>query len=151
MKAFAEGFPLRVFPDAVGIRQEGRELLLPYSDHQFNTFGPENHLVLKGRDHAPELAAGVNAMCARDQLSTTGFGADVWAAADRGDLTPEQAPLIVRSLLTAGLDTTVHAIGAILYAFATHPAQWNAVKADPSLVRTAFDEAIRLQSPVARS
>lgn len=54
----------------------------------------------------------------------------------------------MRSLLTAGVDTTVHAIGAMIYALATNPAQWKALKADPSLVRTAFDETIRLESPV---
>lgn len=146
--ALAEGFPLRVFPDAVGVRQEGRELLLPYGDHLFNAFGPPNFLVEKGAPNAASLSANVAAMCTRDELSSGGFGADIWAAADRGDITPEQAPLIVRSLLSAGVDTTVHAIGAILHAVATNPDQWEALKADPGLVRNAFDEAIRLDSPV---
>jgi len=35
----AEVFPLRVFPDAVGIGTEGRENLLPYGDFAFNAFG----------------------------------------------------------------------------------------------------------------
>ena len=38
----ADVFPLRVFPDAVGLPQEGRENLLPYGDHTFNSFGPPN-------------------------------------------------------------------------------------------------------------
>ena len=36
----AEVFPLRVFPDAVGIGAEGRENLLPYGDFAFTAFGP---------------------------------------------------------------------------------------------------------------
>ncbi|WP_199580371.1 cytochrome P450 [Blastococcus sp. TBT05-19] len=141
-------FPLRVFPEAVGIPQPGREKLLPYGDHAFNAFGPANDLVAKGAPRVAELSGWVNEQCRREVLAPTGFGADIWAASDRGDITPEQAPLAVRSLLTAGVDTTVHGISAILYAFATHPEQWARLRAEPSLARIAFDEAVRWESPV---
>ncbi|SHN43272.1 cytochrome P450 [Cryptosporangium aurantiacum] len=146
--AVAQAFPLRVFPDAVGLPDAGRENLLPYGDHAFNAFGPSNELVAKGLPRIGELSAWVNAQCAREVLAPDGFGAQIWAAADRGDITPEQAPLIVRSLLTAGVDTTVHGLGAALYAFATHPDQWDRFRAAPTLARVAFDEAVRLESPV---
>ncbi len=146
--ALAEGFPLRVFPDAVGIPKEGRENLLPYGDHLFNAFGPANDLVEKGNHRVAELCGWVNAQCARDVLTSDGFGAAIWAASDRGDITPEQAPLVVRSLLSAGVDTTVHAIAALLYCLATHPDQWRRLRDDPNLARIAFDEAVRLESPV---
>ncbi|MER6817540.1 cytochrome P450 [Spirillospora sp. NPDC000708] len=144
----AEAFPLRVFPDAVGLGRDGRENLLPYGDHLFNTFGPDNDLVRKGRARMPDVLGWVNAQCARDRLSSDGFGAQIWAAADRGDITPEQAPLIVRSLLSAGVDTTVHGLAAVLYAFAANPGQWRRLRDEPHLARTAFDEAVRWQSPV---
>ena len=146
--ALAEAFPLRVFPDAVGLGPDGREHLLPYGDHAFNAFGPSNDLVAKGAPRVAELSAWVGAQCAREALSEDGFGAAIWAAADRGDITPQQAPLVVRSLLTAGVDTTVHGLSAVLYAFATNPDQWARLIADPSLVRVAFDEAVRWESPV---
>jgi 4-methoxybenzoate monooxygenase (O-demethylating) len=146
--ALAEAFPLRVFPDAVGIGPDGRENLLPYGDHAFNAFGPSNDLVAKGEPRVAELSAWVGQQCAREALSDDGFGAAIWAAADRGDITPQQAPLVVRSLLTAGVDTTVHGISAVLYAFATNPGQWARLVAEPSLARVAFDEAVRWESPV---
>ena len=148
VQAIAATFPLRVFPDAVGIPQDGRENLLPYGDHAFNAFGPGNDLVAKGAPRVAELSAWVNDRCRREVLAPTGFGADIWAASDRGDITPEQAPLAVRSLLTAGVDTTVHGISAVLYAFATHPEQWQRVRQQPALARVAFDEAVRWESPV---
>lgn len=144
----AAAFPLRVFPDAVGIGPDGRENLLPYGDHLFNAFGPGNDLVQKGAGRIADLSAWVNAQCAREALAPGGFGQAIWAAADRGDITPEQAPTIVRSLLSAGVDTTVHGISAVLYAFATHPQQWEALRADRSRIRIAFDEAVRWESPV---
>lgn len=147
--SLAAAFPLRVFPDAVGLRPDGREHLLPYGDHAFNAFGPvDNALVLAGNGAMPEHAGWVGEQCRRENLAPAGFGADIWAAADRGDLTPEQAPLVVRSLLTAGVDTTVHGIGALLHALAVTPGAWAALRADPSLVRVAFDEAVRWESPV---
>jgi hypothetical protein len=47
----------------------------------------------------------------------------VHARADAGDITPEEAPLLVRSLLSAGLDTTVNGIGAAVYCLARFPDQ----------------------------
>ncbi|MEV5410312.1 cytochrome P450 [Thermopolyspora sp. NPDC052614] len=144
----AEAFPLRVFPDAVGLPPDGRENLLPYGEHAFNAFGPVNDLVEKGLPRVAELSAWVNSRCQRDMLAPGGFGARIWAAADRGDITAEQAPLVVRSLLSAGVDTTVHGLAAVLYAFATHPDQWRRLRREPHLARVAFDEAVRWQSPV---
>jgi cytochrome P450 len=141
-------FPLRVFPDAVGLLPDGRDNLLPYGDHAFNAFGPANDLVAKGEPRVAELAAWVSSRCARDALTDDGFGAQIWAASDRGEITPEQAPLVVRSLLTAGVDTTVHGISAVLYGLATHPDEWARLRANPSLARVAFDEAVRWESPV---
>jgi cytochrome P450 len=146
--ALAEAFPLRVFPDAVGIGKAGRERLLPYGDHLFNAFGPANDLVTRGAPRVAELSAWVNEQCRREVLSDDGFGARIWAAADRGEITPEQAPLVVRSLLSAGVDTTVHGLSAVLYALAGNPDQWARLRAEPRLARVAFDEAVRWESPV---
>lgn len=147
--ALAAAFPLRVFPDAVGLAREGREHLLPYGDHAFNAFGPtDNPLVLAGNASMPEHAGWVARQCERDVLAQAGFGADIWAAADRGELTHAQAPLVVRSLLTAGVDTTVHGIGAVLHALAVTPGAWQLLRERPELVRVAFDEAVRWESPV---
>ena len=109
----AEVFPLRVFPDAVGIGRRGRENLLPYGDYLFNAFGPHNDLVTRGEDSIAALSAWVMAQCQRHAIADEvhdgqpTFGAQIWAAADRGDITYDQAPLVVRSLLSAGVDTTV--------------------------------------------
>jgi len=148
VRDLAAVFPLRVFPDAVGLCADGRENLLPYGDHLFNAFGPHNELVERGLSQIGQVSAWVNSQCARDRLAPDGFGARIWEAADRGDITHEQAPLIVRSLLSAGVDTTVNGLAAILHALATSPSQWQRLRADPGLSRIAFDEAVRLESPV---
>lgn len=146
--ALGTAFPLRVFPDAVGLGPDGRHNLLPYGDHMFNAFGPANALVAAGASRVSELAAWVESKCSRDALSDKGFGADIWDAADRGEITTAQAPLIVRTLLSAGVDTTVNGLVATLHAMATNPDQWQRFCEQPTLARTAFDEAVRWESPV---
>ncbi len=144
----AQRFPLQVFPDALGVATEGREHMLPYGDFTFNAFGPKNHLATGGETTIAEHIAWVSEQCPRDRLDDDGFGAQIHAACERGELTAQQAPLLVRSLITAGVDTTVNGLGAILYALAGNPEQFAELRHKPHLTRMAFDEAVRLVSPV---
>jgi len=141
-------FTVSFFPDASGIDEEQRENLVPYADHIFNALGPRNERVLQGECRSEALAEWATAKCARESLKPEGFGSEIWAAADRGDIMHELAPLLTRSLLSAGVDTTVYGLSAMLYGFATHPDQWAALRQNPNLARVAFDEALRWESPV---
>ncbi|OWJ77896.1 cytochrome P450 [Haematobacter genomosp. 1] len=144
----AEAFPLSVFPDAVGLCREGREHLLPYAGLAFNAFGPDNRLRREALERAAPHVAWVTEQCRRENLSPDGFGAAVHAAVDTGEITSEEAVLLCRSLLTAGLDTTVNGIGAALYCLARFPEEFARLRDDPSLARAAFEEGIRFESPV---
>src|SRR5262249_30443828 len=72
----------------------------------------------------------------------------VYLAADAGEITSDEAALLVRTLLSAGLDTTVYSFGAALYCLARFPEQWRKLVANPGLARGAFDEGIRFETPV---
>lgn len=144
----AQAYPLSIFPDAVGLQPEGREHLIPYASLVFNAFGPPNELRQQAIARSAPHQAYVTAQCQRDQLTPGGFGACVHAFVDKGDITATEAPLLVRSLLSAGLDTTIYGIGAAVYCLARFPQQWKRLRSDPSLARNAFEEAVRLESPV---
>jgi cytochrome P450 len=144
----AEGYPLSVFPDALGLKQEGRENLLPYASLVFNAFGPPNHLRQEAIDRSAPHQAYVAAQCQRENLAPGGLGACVHARAEAGDITHEEAALLVRSLLSAGIDTTVNGIGAAVYCLARYPDQLAKLRSDSSLARNAFEEAVRFESPV---
>jgi len=137
-----------VFADALGLRADGRENLLPYAAAVFNDFGPRNHLFEETRRGADAVRDWVLAQCHRDVLRPGSIGVQVFAAVDRGEATEEDAHRLVRSLLTAGLDTTVYGLGNALFSFATHPAAWEQLRADPSLARSAFEEVLRFESSV---
>jgi cytochrome P450 len=144
----AQAFPLSVFPDAVGLRQDGREHLLPYAGWLSTPSARTNALRRQALADAAPHVAWVMEQCRRENLAPGGFGAQIHAASDTGEITPEEAPLLVRSLLTAGLDTTVNGIGAAIACLAAFPAQYARLHADPGLARNAFEEAIRFESPV---
>jgi hypothetical protein len=144
----AAAFPLAVFPDAVGLGAEGRENLHVYGNAVFNADGPPNALFRSAMEDAARVGPWILAQCRRDALTPGGLGADVYASVDAGEIDAGEAALLVRSLLSAGLDTTVHGIGNALYCLATHPDQWARLHAEPALARAAFEEALRFESPV---
>ena len=144
----AEAYPLSVFPDAVGLKQEGREHLLPYAGVVFNAFGPPNQLRLTAIERSQPHQAYVQEQCQRDNLAPGGFGACIHARVDTGDITAAEAPMLVRSLLSAGIDTTVNGLGAAIYCLARFPQEFARLRHDPSLARNAFEEAVRFESPV---
>ena len=144
----AEAYPLEVFPDAVGMPRENRRYLLPYGNMVFNSFGPRNTFFEQAVSDAEPVLAWVQAQSQRNALSPDGFGAAVHAAADAGMLTAEEAPMVVRSILTAGVDTTVSGIGAAVYCLARFPDQFRKLRHNPTLARAAFEEAVRFESPV---
>ena len=67
---------------------------------------------------------------------------------DAGEIAAEEAALLVRSLLSAGVDTTVATIAHLLHCLATHPREWNALRRQPALIPAAIDETLRYASPV---
>ncbi len=144
----AEAYPLQVFPDAVGMPRENRRHLLPYGNMVFNSFGPRNAFFEDAVLDAARVLEWVQVQSQRENLAATGFGAEIHAAVDAGELTHEEAPMVVRSLLTAGVDTTVSGLGAALFCLAAHPGQFQALRADPTLARAAFEEAVRFETPV---
>lgn len=144
----AEAFPTSVFPKAVGIREPDARKLVDYGAMVFNAVGPDNELRRIIMARAPDIVPWINAQCARASLTPDGIGAAIYAFADNGEITEDEAGMLVRSLLSAGVDTTVTGLGNALACLAAAPDQFALLAADPSLALAAFEETLRLTSPV---
>jgi 4-methoxybenzoate monooxygenase (O-demethylating) len=144
----AQVFPLKVFPDAVGLAEDGRENLLIYGDMVFNAMGPRNEIFRESLERVAEVQKWIMARCGRDQLKPNGFGDQIYQAAEAGEIDPEHAPMLVRAFLSAGVDTTINGIGNALFALANHPEAYASLHADPSLARPAFEEGLRWESTI---
>ena len=143
----AEAYPLKVFPDAVGISEDGRENLLPYGNMVFNSFGPRNDLFDRAMANAGPVREWIMSKCSRAALAPGGLGMQIFGAVDAGELTEDEAGMLVRSFLSAGIDTTVYGLGNALYCFASNPAQWRILREHPNLIRGAFEEVLRFEAP----
>jgi cytochrome P450 len=119
--ALAQADPLRVFPDAVGLSRDGRENLLAYGSMVFNAFGPRNRLFVEAMAAAEPVRAWIADHCKRKALAPDGLGAHLYQAADAGDITEEEAGMLARSLLSAGIDTSTNALASALHALAARP------------------------------
>ena len=142
----AQPYPLQVFPDAVGVGDAGRENLLVYGDLIFNSMGPRNALLARAAERMGPVTQWIMDQCRRENLRPGGFGDQIHQAADRGEIGHDQAPLLVRSFLSAGVDTTINGLGNALFALAGHPQEYARLHADPALARPAFEEALRWES-----
>ncbi|WP_298107053.1 cytochrome P450 [Bradyrhizobium sp.] len=144
----AEAYPLKVFPDAVGISEDGRENLLPYGSMVFNSFGPRNDLFQEAMANAGPVREWIMSKCSRAALAPDGLGMQIFQAVDAGELSEDEAGMLVRSFLSAGIDTTVYGLGNALYCMARYPEQWQVLRQNPSLIRNAFEEVLRFEAPV---
>ena len=143
----ASAYVLQVFPDVLGLSKEGRHHLLRFGDAAFNAFGPANEIQRRGMERAAEAIAWVDRSVKREAVDPDGLGGAMFKAADAGEITEHEAELLVRTLFAAGSDTTIYGIGSMVRAFAEHPEQWDLLREDRKLVRNAFEEVLRYDSP----
>ncbi|GAA1957881.1 cytochrome P450 [Microbacterium deminutum] len=146
-RELAEAFPLTVLPDALGLQPEGREHLLPYSNLNFQAMGPRNELYDAAVAAAGEAVSFVNWQMRREALAPGGLGQTIYGYVDEGEISEEDAGMLVRTFLSAGVDTTIFGIQFALKALAEYPDAWAALHDDPSLARRVFEEALRWNAP----
>jgi 4-methoxybenzoate monooxygenase (O-demethylating) len=71
----------------------------------------------------------------------------LYSLADDEVITQAEAKLLLQTVLAAGADTTILTLANVMRAFALFPQEYQKVRAEPNLVRLAFDESLRWDSP----
>jgi 4-methoxybenzoate monooxygenase (O-demethylating) len=146
-------FTVEVLADAVGVPKEGREHFLILGEMILTSVGPMNQRFQDALAHV--LSAGSmqwsEQMSKRESLSKNGLGADIYAAVDAGDIDSDEAALMVSLFLFGGVDTTITTLANGIKNLLDNPEQWELLKADPTLVKDVFEEALRFNIPVQQS
>ena len=156
IEAVAQQHPLRVLATILGINPEQEERLLVITQQLFGAEDPDVRRSGEDRDAARrELGMEFYMLfdeiikdrqsCPRDDLATMLANAEVTPGCPLEGMEMLGYYLIV---FTAGHDTTRNALSGALAAFIDHPDQFERVRQDPSLVKTAVDEIVRWTSPV---
>jgi len=140
-------FVYKVLPDLLGLPVKGREHMSAFGHMVWATMGPMNALFQQAMENVGPVIEWVDQCCNRENLDPEGLGMQMFLAADRGQITQDEAKLLVQILLSAAADTTVMTMATAIRAFCLFPDQYQILRSDPSLLRNAFDESLRWDSP----
>jgi cytochrome P450 len=141
-------FVYKVLPDLLGVPEKGREHMYAFGNMVWATMGPMNELFHEAMGSTKqEVLDWATMACQRENLAPGSLGMEMYLAADRGQLTQAEATLMVGILLSAAADTTVLTMANAIRAFCEFPDQYQLLRSDPSLLKAAFDESLRWDSP----
>jgi len=130
--------------------QEWNERMLDWAQAAFNTCGPlDKQRTLEAFPIAVEQMSYLMAHAVPGKLKPGCWGERLYEAADRGELAPEECPVLMTDYIAPSLYTTVHATSSAIWLFGQYPEQWDSIRADPSLIPNAINEILRLESPAA--
>ncbi|MGH9213258.1 MAG: cytochrome P450 [Acidimicrobiales bacterium] len=148
VRDLAQPYVVTAIADLVGLPDEGRSELLANSDAAFNRFGPHNQRYVTAGPGFSRLVDYVTRVAVPGRLTPGGKGDEIYRAAEAGTLHPGECPQMMLVYTWPSMDTTIAAIGHAIRQLALHPEQWDQLRHAPELVPAAFDEALRLDSPV---
>ena len=145
----AHYLPLTVVSELVGLNEEGKLHMLRWAAGMFNAMGPhDSPRTAEGLAIAGEMFDYMKNRAPRSSLDPNGWGAALFSAADRGEIPQEDAEAMLIDYLGPALDTTINGTSAAIWLFAHHPAQWELLRREPSLISQAINETLRLESPI---
>lgn len=144
----ARDFVTSIVMDLIGIRGEVREKLLPWGAAALNMQGPLNDRTEQALPVAGELFHWTHEEISAVDLAEGSMGRAVFEAAERGEIAPESAGMIVHQYIAAGMDTTITAIANAMVLLGQHPEQFERIRQDHSLVPSAFAEVQRMLPPI---
>jgi 4-methoxybenzoate monooxygenase (O-demethylating) len=147
VREITQRFVYKALPDAIGLRIEGREHMYAFSHMVWATMGPENELFREAMVNLEPVLAWLEQCCDRENLSDGGIGMALYGLADAQVITQAEAKLLLQTVLAAGADTTILTMANAIQAFALYPGEYQKIRDNPALVRIAFDESLRWDSP----
>ena len=146
MTDLAETFVLKVFPEAVGVDLP-RENILAIGEMRFNQSGPPNELYHRAMKRAQPYLEWFENSVQRKGVIKGSIAEMLFDAEDRGEFDEGIASNMVRSFVGGGTDSTITGIGHTLHLLARNPDQWAILRSDQTKVKSAFEEALRLETP----
>ena len=144
----ARHLPVTIVSKLVGLPEEGRANMLRWARATFDALGPMNARAAEALPQIQELHRYCTDEGTLAGLSPEGWAAAIWRAADNGQIPRTKCPAMMRDYISPSLDTTILATGSLIWLLGRFPDQWDRIRADESLIPTAINEAVRLESPV---
>ncbi|MEQ3549845.1 cytochrome P450 [Pseudonocardia nematodicida] len=147
MTDLAQVFPVEVVGELIGLPVEGRSELLRWANGAFDAFGPPGERTSAGLRDIAEQFSYIRTVATRERLAPGSMGAAVYEAADAGIIPEEYCLHLLSAYLTAGMDTTVNALGAMVWLLGTHPEQYQELRTMPQQAPAVVNEVLRIEAP----
>jgi cytochrome P450 len=144
----ARYLPVSIVSELVGLPEEGRSNMLRWAAATFDALGAMNARGEAALPHIRQLHAYCGDENTISRLRPDGWAAAIWRAAERGEISRDKCPVMMRDYISPSLDTTIFATASLIWLLGQNPDQWDLVRQDHSLIPAAINEAIRLESPI---
>lgn len=148
VRDIAQDLPIHVVMDLIGWPEDVRPHLLAMGAHSLNSLGPDNPRTRSTFPKLEEIANLCSKVYEENSLTPGGFGHTVAEAARAGQLPKEAVTGLLAGYVVAAFDTTISGISSGCWLFANNPGEWEKLRNDPALVKNAFTEILRLESPI---
>ena len=147
MERFASHLPVNVVSDLVGLDEAGRKNMLRWAAATFNILGVMNARGLLAMPKLLELGRYIQGL-SRDTVMPGSWAAGLFDAADRGELSHNEARAMVIDYVAPALDTTILATGHMVWRLANTPGAYETLRENPDLIPGVVNESVRLAAPI---
>lgn len=144
----AHHLPLSIVRDLVGLGAHGSENMLKWAGGTFEMMGDPRDRRGAAVADMGELRQFLNDPNMLSALSPDGWANRATTLAVEAGIEPKRAISLMRDYIAPSLDTTIAAISYGVMLFAEFPEQWDKLRADRTLMRSAVEEIVRLSTPI---
>ncbi|HEV7862846.1 MAG TPA: cytochrome P450 [Acidimicrobiia bacterium] len=144
----AQRYVTEVVGELIGIEGELLARFGPAGPTFFDTAGPPGELVYESFPVALELLQEIGRL-SKDDMAPGSMGRSLFEAEERGEIPADSTTMLIWNYIGPAFDTTINGIGSTVWALARDPEQWKILKDDPSLIPSAFNEGLRLETPIS--
>ncbi|MEP1209429.1 MAG: cytochrome P450 [Rhizobiaceae bacterium] len=144
----AQPLPLSVVRDLVGLPEFGRDNMIKWASAAFDMQGIQNARGKAARAKIEEMRSFIVNEATPDKLKPGSWTHRISELAGRGEIDPELAAFAIRDYINPSLDTTISAVGHLVFHLGNSPQMWEKLKSDPSLAVNAVHEAVRIGTPI---
>lgn len=146
MNTLASHLPVTVVAELVGLNEAGRAQMLDWAAATFNALGAMN---LRGVVSLPKMMQLRYVLrLGPETVVRGGWASRLFEAADRKELSLQEAKAMVIDYVAPALDTTILATGHMIWLLATTEGAYEEVRSDPGLIPGIVNEAVRMASPI---
>lgn len=148
VRNLAAHLPLTIVAEMVGVKGVDNDKMLAWSNALFDAFCPSEYIREDSTAALSEDFYVFTQNLKREDLEPKGWAAQLFEAADRGEITHDEARGLMGDYLVPSLDTTIYASAQMLFSLATVSGAWEKLRANPQMISAVVDEAVRLASPL---